>query len=249
MLKRIANIIKGFFGLFVRGIEKSNPKALLQVEKDGLRDLIGRFNTQLAGVAGNVHKQEADLKKSEKESAALTTKVQTYIKMGNNEMAGQFAAKLQKESARQEQISEAHAELKGNYDQLVKSRDISVKAAKAKIEAMANKIEDIATAKIMAETNELASGLMTNLADNNLGHLEEMLDEELNLAKGRVTVSQNPELLEELAFQEASQEVESASALAAFMATEGMSPKATETSAKAELSNASNESAMGPITR
>ena len=31
MFKRLANLIRGFFGLFISGIERQNPEALLEV--------------------------------------------------------------------------------------------------------------------------------------------------------------------------------------------------------------------------
>ena len=247
MLKRIYNLFKGFFGLFVSKAEANNPKALLEVEKNNLREMMGEFNGSLAKSAGAVHKLDSEFKKSQKEAAAFKIKVQTYIKMGNNDMAGQFAAKLQKEVARSEQLEIQHNQLKGDYEKLVKSRDISLKAARDKIEQLADKIDDIATQKIMAEANEMAGGLMSNLSDNNLGHLEELIDGQLNLAKGRVTVSENKELMAELDFQEASQEVASEEALAAFMAAEGMTPApAAEASPEAQQSS---DTSMGPIAQ
>ena len=40
MLERIANLVRGFFGLFISGLEKRNPEALLEVEKEHLREQI-----------------------------------------------------------------------------------------------------------------------------------------------------------------------------------------------------------------
>ena len=54
MFKRIGNLIKGFFGLFVGGLEKRNPKALLEVEKENLRKQTSKFNQGLASHAGLV---------------------------------------------------------------------------------------------------------------------------------------------------------------------------------------------------
>ena len=39
MFHRIANLFKGFLGLFISGLEKRNPEALLEVEKENLRKL------------------------------------------------------------------------------------------------------------------------------------------------------------------------------------------------------------------
>ena len=40
MLKRISNLIRGFFGMAVSGIEKRNPEALLEVEAEGITGCI-----------------------------------------------------------------------------------------------------------------------------------------------------------------------------------------------------------------
>jgi sulfur transfer protein SufE len=48
MFNRIANIFKGFLSLFVSGIERRNPEALLEVEKENLRKQIAQYNQGLA---------------------------------------------------------------------------------------------------------------------------------------------------------------------------------------------------------
>jgi hypothetical protein len=45
MLQRIVNLIRGFLGLFVSGLEKTNPEALLEVEKENLRLQISSTTT------------------------------------------------------------------------------------------------------------------------------------------------------------------------------------------------------------
>ncbi len=52
MFKRIGNLIRGFFGLFISGLEKQNPEALLEVEKENLRKQISEYNKGLARHAG-----------------------------------------------------------------------------------------------------------------------------------------------------------------------------------------------------
>ena len=52
MFSRIANLFKGFLSLFVSGLERQNPKALIEAEKENLRAQIARFNENLANHAG-----------------------------------------------------------------------------------------------------------------------------------------------------------------------------------------------------
>ena len=53
MFKRIGNLIKGFFGLFISKAERANPEALLEVEKENLRKMIAEYNKGLASHAGS----------------------------------------------------------------------------------------------------------------------------------------------------------------------------------------------------
>jgi len=52
MFKRLSNLIRGFFSLFVSGLEKKSPEALLEVEKENLREQISKYNKGLAAHAG-----------------------------------------------------------------------------------------------------------------------------------------------------------------------------------------------------
>ncbi len=56
MWRRIKNLFTGFLSLFVTGIEKANPKALIEAEKENLRKQIARFNDSLSTHAGFVER-------------------------------------------------------------------------------------------------------------------------------------------------------------------------------------------------
>jgi phage shock protein A len=52
MFSRVANLVRGFFSLFISGIEKRNPEALLELEQENLRKQVANFNQGLATHAG-----------------------------------------------------------------------------------------------------------------------------------------------------------------------------------------------------
>ena len=54
MFNRLRNLLRGFLSLFISGLEKANPRALIEAEKENLRRQIGRFNDNLASHAGFV---------------------------------------------------------------------------------------------------------------------------------------------------------------------------------------------------
>ena len=43
ILSRIANLFRGFMSLFVSGVERRNPEALLEVERENLRVQIAQY--------------------------------------------------------------------------------------------------------------------------------------------------------------------------------------------------------------
>ena len=87
MFKRLGNLIKGFFGLFVGGLEKRNPEALLEVEKENLRKNIVQFNQGLAAHAGLCERLMVQVKKQENEQAELRAKTTAHLRAGNKKMA------------------------------------------------------------------------------------------------------------------------------------------------------------------
>ena len=65
VFKRIANLFKGFIGMFVSGMERKNPEALLEVEKENLRAEIAKYNQGLASHAALCERLATQIKKGE----------------------------------------------------------------------------------------------------------------------------------------------------------------------------------------
>jgi phage shock protein A len=67
MFSRLANLIKGFFSLFISGVERRNPEALLELEQENLRKQIANFNQGLATHAGLCERIMGQVRKLEAE--------------------------------------------------------------------------------------------------------------------------------------------------------------------------------------
>ena len=92
MFQRIVNLIKGFLSLFISGIERRNPEALLEVEKENLRKQIAQYNQGLASHAGLCERLMSQVKKLEKDQTDLRAKTAANLKVGNRAAAAQYAA-------------------------------------------------------------------------------------------------------------------------------------------------------------
>lgn len=193
MFKRIGNLIRGFFGLFVSGMEKKNPEVLLEVEKENLRRQISEYNKGLAAHAGLCERLMSQVTREEKEIRELTAKASAHLKAGNRKLAGEYALRLQQvkegHSSNVEQLTDAEK----TYEELKKSRDVAVKSAQDKIESLRRDISSTQIAKATAELNEMAAGMINEIggAGDTLNRLEIMVREEKEKAKGRARVAKD----------------------------------------------------------
>ncbi len=193
MFKRIGNLIRGFIGLFVSDMEKRNPEALLEVEKENLRKQISKYNQGLASHAGLCEHLMSQVKREEQEVKELTAKASAHLKAGNRKLAGEYALRLQK-------TKEEHAanilqleDAEKTYNELKNARDISIKEAKDRIESLKQSINETKIAQATAELNEMAAGMINEIggSGDTLNRLEEMVQEERDKAKGRARVAQH----------------------------------------------------------
>ena len=229
MFKRLGNLIRGFFGLFVGGLEKRNPEALLEVEKENLRKQIAKFNKGLATHAGLCERLVAQVRKEEKEEADLRAKTAANLKAGNKKLAGQYALRLQTVRRELEENRIQAKEAEATYKELLTARDVSVKEAKKKIEEITRGINDVKVKKAMADLNEMASGMISEIggSGDTLNRLEEIIEEERTEAAGRARVAKDSLDTSEITAMAAEQEALEDLALADFAAAEGL-PVETE---------------------
>ncbi|MBK1882899.1 hypothetical protein JIN85_10760 [Luteolibacter pohnpeiensis] len=247
MFKRISNLFKGFFGLFIGGIERKNPEALLDVEKENLRKQIVEFNKGLATHAGLVERLLSQSKKLEAEENDLRARTKAMLTAGQRETAAEYALRLQTVDKQHDEVAAQLADAETRYKELIRARDVSVKNAREKMEKLRRDIDDMKVQKAMAELNEMASGMVTSIggSGDTLSRLSEIVEDERTKAAGRARVSRDSLNMSDIHVQEAEQKALADMALADFAAAEGI---AMDEPAKKEAEAPSQESqgTMGP---
>ena len=224
MFKRIFNVFRGFVGLFVGGIERRNPEALLEVERENLRKQISQYNQGLAEHAGLCERLMSQVKKLEIEENDLRAKTSANLRAGNKDSAGQYALRLQTISG---QLKENRAQLESaekTYQELVRAREVSVRAAQSKIEALKYNLSDLKIKNATAELNEMAAGMIQQIggSGDTLGRLSEMVEEDRQRAAGRARVARDSLDTSDIHMKEAEQKALADQALADFAAKEGI---------------------------
>ncbi|MCX6878836.1 MAG: PspA/IM30 family protein [Verrucomicrobia bacterium] len=231
MFRRLSNIFRGFLGLFISGLEKRNPEALLALEQENLRSQIAQFNQGLTTHAGLCEKLISQVKRQEAEEQDLKAKAAANLRAGNQRLAGEIALELQrirKDLAdNRSQLSDAEK----TYKDLVMSRDTAIKVARDKIESLRKGLDSMKMNKALAEMNEMASGMLTQIggSGDTLDRLHQMVEEENTKAAGRARVARDS--LDTTRFKEKASEREALEdiALADLAAELGMAVPAAAT--------------------
>ncbi len=224
MLRRLRNLVRGFFGLFVSGLEKRNPEALIEVEKENLREQIAEYNKGLAAHAGLCERMMSQVKKLEKDENDLRAKTAANLKAGNRQLAGQYAYQLKSVSANLEESRAQLEAAEATYKELIRSRDVAVKAAREKISSLQRDITDMKMHKAMAELNEMATGMISDIggSGDTLDRLHEMVRDERDKAAGRSRVAKDSIDTSQIDVLEGEQKALEDLALADFAAEAGI---------------------------
>jgi phage shock protein A len=231
MFKRVSNLLKGFFSLFISGMERENPEALLEVEKENLRKHIARYNQGLATHAALCEQLMTQVKSLESQERELRAQTTAHLRAGNKELAAQHALRLQTVTA---QLTENRSQLQSaeeTYKDLVKARNVTIDEAKGKIEKLKYAIGDLKVKRATADMTEMASGMITSIggSGDTLNRLHEMVEEDRQKAAGRARVARDSLNTTEFQMKEAEQSALADQALADFAAKEGIALDSTST--------------------
>jgi phage shock protein A len=230
MLKRIANLFKGFIGLFVSNVERQNPQALIEVEKENLRTQIARFNDNLATHAGFIERLMRQVKNLEQKEKELTAKVAAHIKAGNRAVAGQLALELGTVKEQLEENRQQIVAAEETYKKLIKSRDVAVQEARAKIEKLSRLISETEMMEAQAELQTMASGMIDSIggSGDTLNRVEEYLNERRDKAAGKARVASSSIDVKDVELKEAEQAALGEQALREFETAYGFASPAQE---------------------
>jgi phage shock protein A len=244
MWNRLRNLVRGFFSLFISGLEKANPRALIEAEKENLRHQIARFNDNLANHAAFVERLARQVKNLEGREKELAAKAAANLKVGNRAAAGQYALQLQ---TVKEQLGENQQQMDGadeTYKKLVKTRDVALREAQQKIEVLKRMLTETEMMEAQAELQEMAQGMITTIggSGDTISRVEEYLSERRDKAAGRARVAASTLDTSEVELKEAEQEALADQALTEFAAAYGL-----EVPADAQAAPEKTEAASPPV--
>jgi phage shock protein A len=207
-------------------IEANNAEAMLDYERETLRQQVAKYNQGLAGHAGLCHRIKAEIAGLEKERERLEPRIQARLRAGDREAAARQALRLEGIEEQRTRYAKELDEAEATYRELVRAREQAIAGARTRIDQLKRSIDECKLAEALAELTELASGLegSLGLSDGTLERVKERLDERRHYAAGRVRVARESIDTDELRAREAERAALAAQALERFEARQRSDP-------------------------
>jgi phage shock protein A len=251
MFSRLMNLIRGFFSLFISGLEANNPKALIEAEKENLRSQISRFNENLANHAAFVERLNRQVKNLQQKEKELTAKITANLKAGNKAVAGQLALQLQTVKQQFTENNEQLVMSDKTFKDLEKARDISVKEAQSKIEKLQNMLSEAEMMEAQAELQTMAKGMISGIGSSgdNISRVTEAIQGRRDMAAGKARVASGGIDTSNIQLKESEQAALADQALAEFSSMYGIDMGGEQQAASADPTNMpmpATEKTMGP---
>lgn len=183
MFERLARLFRGFFGLFVSGLEEKNPKAMLEDLKNQLNAAKVRYNTTTANIIAREKVAASKLKAAEKELADCQRLVQEAKRQNDRELALQLLIKEETLNTQLETTRQAYEAIKMEADNARREFENFQNEMFQKMAQIEQLKAQADLASLKKEMNTLRSQYAT---DNGAGKINDGLRQAEEMIQGRL---------------------------------------------------------------
>lgn len=215
--KRMFNVWRAMVGSRLTNLEADNAEAMLDLEREELHKKLLHYDRGLAGYAGLSERLKSELARLGKGHQQLEPKLRMRLAQGDRVAAGRHALRLETIATETEQLSVQLEETENTYEDLVRSREVALVAARDRIEALKRSIGELKVQHALAELSEMAAGMHGTLGvSDTLDRIKERVDDKRNFAAGRARVARESLDVEDVRAREAEQQALAELALQRF---------------------------------
>lgn len=193
MIGRVRRLMTMMTGHAITEIEAAHPEAVLDHERQRLREQVARYNRGLAAHAALCERLRVREERLAREEAQLHRRIEARLAAGDREGAGAQALRLEQIAEERRDNARQRSDAEATYRELVASRDAAVRGARERIEALKRSLGAVRTQRALAELQEAAAGMHGTIGpcEGTLERVHERLEEERELAVGRVRVARD----------------------------------------------------------
>jgi len=238
---RIGRLFRGFFSLFISGLEERNPEALMEAARQEFRDKMAQYNLALARMAGVAERLKIQIRSKTGRAQDLERRILANHRAGNMELAGSLARELQELKADLTSDTQELAETEEAYQGNLRQAKVAQKEFEDKLRRLDKQLSQVKIKEAQAEAAAALGNAAFTVGDlgDTMKSVEEILAKRYEESAGKARVAKDLVDIEKVEEKETERKALEQAALADFLASQGI-----QAPASAETPAASKE--MGP---
>src|ERR1041384_4713548 len=230
---RLGRLVRGFFGLFISGLEERNPEALMDAAKQDFRNKMAMYNSALARMAGIAERLKSQIKTKSIKAEDLARRIMANHRAGNLELAGALARELQELKADLEHDTSELADTEEAYQNNLRQAKVAQKEFEDKVRRLESQLSQVRVKGGRAG----GAGAMSKVAfrfgvlGDTMKTVEDVLNKRYEMSAGKARLAKGMVDTQALNEKEAERKALEQSALAELLASQGIAASATNEAA------------------
>jgi phage shock protein A len=228
---RVGRLMRGFFGLFITGIEEQNPEALMEAARQDFRGKMTQYNLALAKMAGVAERLKGQVRQKATRAQELERRILANHRAGNMELAGSLARELQELKTDLTADTAELSETEEAYQANLRQAKLAQQEFEDKIRRVEKQLSQVKIKEAQAEAATALSGVGFRIGDlgDTMKTVEEILQKRYEVSAGKARVAKDMVNMEMIQEKENERRALEQNALAEFLATQGIqTPAAAE---------------------
>jgi phage shock protein A len=232
MFARIGRLFRGFVGLFISGLEESNPEALMEAARQEFRQKMTQYNLALAKMAGVAERLKSQVKTKAVRAQDLERRVLANHSAGNLDLAGVLARELQELKVDLGVDTAELSETEEAYQANLRQAKVAQQEFQDKIGRLEKQLSQVKIKEAQAEAATALSSVAFKVGDlgDTMRTVEEVLQKRYEVSAGKARVARDMVDMEAVQERESERKALEQAALAEFLASQGMQATPTTTS-------------------
>ncbi len=229
---RVGRLIRGFFSLFVSGLEQRNPEALMEAARQEFRDRMAQYNQALARMAGIAERLKSQIKMKTDKAQDLERRIMANYKAGNQELAGSLARELQElKSDLDDRHAGAGRHRGGLPGQPPPGASWPSKEFEDKINRLDQQLSQVKVKEAQAEAASALDNVAFKVGDmgDTMKTVEEVLEKRYEVSAGKARLAKDMVDMQQINEKEGERKALEKNALADFLASQGIQVPASTT--------------------
>lgn len=187
MWNRFRRAMRSFFGFFVSSIE--DPELILEQNVRDMNDQVPKMNESIAMVRANVTLLEKENAKYKQEVNGLTAKVKAAIQAGRDDMAAQYATRLQMEKSALERNDQQLETARSAYEKALNVKKLFMREKERKTQEAMNAIRDARRAKWQSKVADAMESFEVAGIDATHGEMLRKVEERTAVNEARMQMA------------------------------------------------------------